>query len=95
MTPAMINSKQCSDTLEESEEHGMLPFSYTSMKLIHDEDIREALERYRFYTKPKIQRQGLLQAFSKALARFTQYAGKEPDPAKWETEMAIGVSDQS
>lgn len=73
----------------------MVPFSYTSMKLIHDEEIREALERYRLSTQPKRHRQGLLQALRKALARFTQRAGKEPDPARWETEMAIGAADQS
>ena len=55
----------------------MPPFSYTGMRLIHDEKVQEALERYRFYAEPKRQRQGLLHAFGKALARFTQQAGNK------------------
>jgi hypothetical protein len=73
----------------------MLPFSYTSIRLIHDENVQEALERYRFDAAPKRNRQGLLHAFGKALARLTQQTGNEPEPAKRGTEVVIGVADQS
>ena len=73
----------------------MTPFSYTGMRLIHDEKVQEALERYRLYAGPKRQRPGLLHVFGKALARVTQGAGNEPEPAKWETRVAVRVVDQS
>jgi hypothetical protein len=48
----------------------MHPFSYTSIKIIHDEKIQEALEHHRPYAGQETQRQGLFRAFGKFLARF-------------------------
>jgi hypothetical protein len=48
----------------------MYPFFYTSIKIIHDEKIQEALERQRLYAGRKTQRLRLFRAFEKFLARF-------------------------
>jgi hypothetical protein len=61
----------------------MYPFSYTSLKIIHDQKIEEALEHQRFYTGQETQRQRLLQTFGTFLARFATQSGrkKEKSPA--------------
>ena len=48
----------------------MYPFSYTGLKLIHDQKVREALERERLYAEQKTQRRDLRQAFSEFFAGF-------------------------
>ena len=48
----------------------MHPFSYTGIKIIHDQKIQEALERQRLYAGQETQRQRLFRAFGKFLARF-------------------------
>ena len=47
---------------------------YSSMKVVHDEMIHEALERRRYYEGQEAHRQGLLKTFGKVLARFTTRA---------------------
>ncbi len=54
----------------------MQPFSYTSLKIVHDQQIQEALERQRLYAGQP-HRQGMLQAFGKFLARFTNQPGRK------------------
>ena len=49
----------------------MHPFSYTGIKIIHDERIREALENHRLYAGQETRKHGLIQAFGKLLARFS------------------------
>jgi hypothetical protein len=48
----------------------MHPFSYTSIKIIHDEKIREALEHHRLCAGQETRKHGLFQAFGKLLARL-------------------------
>ncbi|HLZ59036.1 MAG TPA: hypothetical protein VKR06_19000 [Ktedonosporobacter sp.] len=62
----------------------MPPFSYTGTKLIQDEKIQEALERYRFSAEQKTPKQGLLHSFGKALARFTQHYGWKQEEKRME-----------
>ena len=50
--------------------------SYTSMKIIHDQKIQEALEQQRLYAEQNMRRPGLLQAFGKLLAHFTKPVDK-------------------
>lgn len=49
----------------------MYPYSYTNLKIIHDQQIEEALEQHRLYAGEEKQEQGLFQKFGKLLARFT------------------------
>jgi hypothetical protein len=58
----------------------MQPFSYTSLKVIHDQKIREALEHQRLYAKPKMQKQSRLQIFGTFFARV---AWREICARKW------------
>ena len=58
----------------------MYPFSYTSIKIIHDEKIQEALEHHRLYTRQDTQRQGLFQALGKFLARFNKQPAHKTEP---------------
>ncbi len=57
----------------------MQPFSYTSLKIIHDQKIQEALEQQRLYAGQETQTQGLPQAFGKFLARFTNRSGRKQE----------------
>jgi hypothetical protein len=57
----------------------MYPFSYTSMKIVHDQKIQEALERQRLYAGQATQRPGLLQTLGKFLARFTNRSGRKQE----------------
>ena len=57
----------------------MHPFSYTGLKIIHDQKIQEALERQRLYVGQETQRPGLLQTFGKFLARFTNRPGRKQE----------------
>ena len=57
----------------------MYPFSYTGLKMIHDQKIQEALERQRLYAEQETQRPGLLQTFGKFLARFTNRSGQKQE----------------
>jgi len=43
----------------------MQPFSYTGLKIIHDQNIQEALEQHRLYAGQQTHRPGLLQMFGK------------------------------
>ncbi len=59
----------------------MYPFSYIGLKIVHDQQVQEALERYRLDAERATDRQGLFQAFEKLLARFTnQPARKREGP---------------
>jgi hypothetical protein len=53
--------------------------SYTSMKIVHDQKIQEALERQRLYAGQATQRPGLLQTLGKFLARFTNRSGRKQE----------------
>ncbi len=53
--------------------------SYTSMKIVHDQKIQEALERQRLYAGQATQRPDLLQTFGKFLARFTNRSGRKQE----------------
>ena len=57
----------------------MHPFSYTGLKIIHDQKIQEALEQQRLYAGQETQRQGLLQTFGKFLARFNKQSGRKQE----------------
>ncbi len=59
----------------------MHPFSYTTMKVVHDQKIQEALEHQRLYAEQETQRQGLPQMFRKFIARFNnQSLRKQREP---------------
>ena len=55
----------------------MLP--YSGMKVIHDQQIEEALEYHRHYAGQETHRHGLLQTFGKVLARFTAQSGHKQE----------------
>ena len=57
----------------------MYPYSYTGLKIIHDQKIREALEHQRFYVGQEAQRHRLLQSFGKVLARFTNQSRRKQE----------------
>ena len=57
----------------------MHPFSYTGLKIIHDQKIQEALEQQRLNTGQETHSQGLLQTFGKFLARFTNHSGRKQE----------------
>jgi hypothetical protein len=57
----------------------MYPFSYTGLKTIHDQKIREALEHQRFYVGQEAQRQRLLETFVKFLARLTIQSSRKQE----------------
>jgi hypothetical protein len=60
---------------------------YTSLKVVHDQIIQEALERQRSDDGQTTHRQGLRQAFGKALTRFTTRAA-------WKQECPVPGSAQ-
>ncbi len=51
----------------------MYPFSYTGLKIVHDQEIQEALAQQCLDTGQATQRQGLIQMFKKFLARFNNH----------------------
>jgi hypothetical protein len=57
----------------------MNSFSYTGLKIIHDEKIQEALEHQRLYAEQETQRQRLLQMFGKFLARFYKQSDRKQE----------------
>jgi hypothetical protein len=57
----------------------MYPFSYTSLKMVHNQQVQEALERYRLNAERTTSRRGLFQAFEQVLARFTNQPGREQE----------------
>jgi hypothetical protein len=57
----------------------MYPFSYTGLKIVHDEKIQEALERQCLDAKQETQGQGLLRALGKLLTRFNNQAGRKQE----------------
>jgi hypothetical protein len=57
----------------------MHPFSYTSLKIVHDWKIQEALEHQRLYAGQETPRQGLFQTFGKLLARFTNQSSRRQE----------------
>jgi hypothetical protein len=71
----------------------MYPYSYTSLKIIHDQEIREALERKYSGAEQKTQRQGLSQMFGAFLARFNnQQNRKQEKPLSrydWDVECSV------
>jgi hypothetical protein len=65
-------------------ELSMQPFSYISLKIVHDQNVKEAQEQ-RPYAEQEMQRQGLLQTFGTFLARFNNRNKKGPLPGCAET----------
>ena len=55
----------------------MLPYSYTSLKVVHDQQIAEALERYRFAGARRMQKRSLLQGVGELLVRFTNSSARK------------------
>jgi hypothetical protein len=49
----------------------MLPHSYMGLQVVHDQEIKEALERYPSYEEQETQKRGLLQTVGAFLAHFT------------------------
>ena len=66
----------------------MYPFSYTGLKLIHDQKVREALERERLYAEQKTQRRDLRQAFSEFLAGFNHRSTRNEEKRSSSPEYA-------
>lgn len=58
---------------QKSREEPMYPFSYTGLKIIHDQEIQEALAHHCLDTGQATQRQGLIQMFKTLLARFNNH----------------------
>jgi hypothetical protein len=54
----------------------MYPFSYISLKIVHDEKIQAALEHQRLYAGQERQGHALFQAFGKFLARFDKHPAR-------------------
>ncbi len=54
----------------------MPPFSYTSLKIVQDQKIKEALE-YDRTAGQETQKRGLLQIFGAFLARFTNFSARK------------------
>ena len=44
---------------------------YSGLKIIHEQQIQDALEYHRLYSGQETRRRSLLQSFGKVLARFT------------------------
>lgn len=63
--------------IQPKEELHMYPFSYTSIKVIHDQKVREALEQQHFSKEQKAQGQDLLQAFKKLFVRSDGQSARE------------------
>jgi hypothetical protein len=55
----------------------MPPFSYTGLKIVHDQKIEEALEHYRFAEAQRTQKRGVLQSVTAFLARFTNISAQK------------------
>jgi len=69
----------------------MYPFSYTSLKIIHDQKIQEALEQQRLHAGLETRRQGLVQAFGTFLAHFNNQSGMNTTK-RW-SEVRLILSD--
>jgi len=57
----------------------MQPFSYTSLKVVHDSKIEEALKHQRFYAGQETRRQGVLQMCRRFLDRFINQFGRKQE----------------
>ncbi len=55
----------------------MHPFSYTGLKMVHDQQVQEALERHRFDIEQARYRHTLFQTFGKWIVRFTNRPGQK------------------
>ncbi len=55
----------------------MWPYSYTSLKIVHDQNIEEALERNRVAEAQRTQKRDLLQSAAALLARFTNSSAQK------------------
>lgn len=56
----------------------MYPYSsYTSVKIVHDQQVQEALERNRIYAERAAHGQGLFQAIGQFIARFTSQPSRK------------------
>lgn len=56
----------------------MFPYSSTSVQIIQEQKIQEALERHRFSVKRETHRPTLKHIFGAALAHFTASSAHEP-----------------
>lgn len=57
----------------------MQPFSYTSLKIVHEQQIQEALEHQRHDAEQKASGKGLLQAFRAFPARFSRHSAQKQE----------------
>jgi hypothetical protein len=89
----------------------MYPFSYIGIKIVHDQQVQEALEHHRFDTDQATYRHYLFQTFEKCLARFTNRPGRkqegpvleffladpnpEPDPSTMRNQSDDSAGDMS
>jgi hypothetical protein len=55
----------------------MPPVSYTSVKIVHEQMIQEALERRRFFAGPAKPQRRLLQTFGTFLARLMNHPAQK------------------
>lgn len=60
----------------------MWPYSYTGLKIVHDQNIAEALERYRFAEGQGTRKQGLLQMAAKLGTTLTSFRVKQKKSAR-------------
>jgi hypothetical protein len=52
--------------------------SYTSLKIVYDQQIREALERSRFSSEKATQKRGLPQTDGASLTHFSTFSARKP-----------------
>jgi hypothetical protein len=57
----------------------MWPYPYSGLKIVHDQQIKEALEHYRFSAEQAAQKRSLHQTFGAFLARFTHSSAQKPE----------------
>jgi hypothetical protein len=55
----------------------MWPTPYTGLKIVHDQQIKKALERYHFSRGQARQKRGLIQIFAAFVARFTSFSARK------------------
>ena len=55
----------------------MIPFSHTGLMIVHDQQIEEALERYRPAEAQRTQKRDWRQSVSTFLARFTSFSARK------------------
>jgi hypothetical protein len=57
----------------------MYPFSYTGLKIIHDQKVQQALEQHHHYAGQKTHRQNPLRAFGMLFVRFNKRSARKQE----------------